>query len=59
MDKNFRTLKIIFNKSGGKNPAITNRLTIPSIWINEMGITSENREVEVEFIEGEIIIKKR
>lgn len=57
-----RTLKITFNKSGGtasKN-SYTNRLTIPTNWIKELGITKDDRDVLVTFDneKKEIIIKK-
>jgi hypothetical protein len=43
-----RKAKIIFNKPGGTargNNAITNRVTIPSIWIKDMDISSDERDV--------------
>lgn len=56
MDK--RILKISFNKSG--SGSITKRLTLPSRIIADMGITDEEREVEMFYdnIKKEIIIKK-
>ena len=55
-----RVAKIIFNKSGGtaKGCATTNRVTIPTSWIKLMGITEEDREVELSFDDDKIIIKK-
>ena len=40
-----RKAKVSFNKSGGtaKGNAITNRITIPTSWIKEMGIDIDNR----------------
>ncbi len=57
MDK--RDLNISFGKSGAGN--ITPRLTLPKKWIDKMGISQENRQVEVEFNENtnEIIIRKK
>lgn len=52
--------KIIFNKSGGtasKN-GITNRITLPTSWVNALGITQEERNVEMILEEDMIIIKK-
>ena len=55
-----KTAKVTFNRSGGtasKN-GITNRITIPTSWIREMGITQEERDVSMEFDGEKIIIKK-
>lgn len=58
--KDEKTAKVIFNKSGGtaKGTAITNRITIPTSWIKEMGITEENREVKLVIEDNKIIIEK-
>lgn len=57
-----KNAKVIFNKSGGTASAsgVTNRVTIPTLWIKEMGITKEERNVELIFDKEkkEIIIKK-
>lgn len=52
--------RVIFNKSGGTagKGGITNRITIPTTWIKEMGITEEQREVNISFDGEKIIIKK-
>lgn len=52
--------KIIFNRSGGTagRGGITNRITIPTKWIKEMGITEEKREVNISFDGEKIIIEK-
>lgn len=52
--------RVIFNKSGGTagKGGITNRITIPTKWIKEMGITEEQREVNISFDGEKIIIKK-
>ncbi|WP_317412659.1 AbrB/MazE/SpoVT family DNA-binding domain-containing protein [Clostridium baratii] len=52
-----RELKISFNKSG--RGSITPKMTLPAVWIKEMGINIENREVEVVFENKEIIIRKK
>lgn len=55
-----KTAKVTFNRSGGtasKN-GMTNRITIPTSWIREMGITQEERDVSMEFDGEKIIIKK-
>lgn len=55
-----RILKIMMNKAGGtagKN-SYNCRVSLPNSWINEMGITKEDREVNVTFENGKIIIEK-
>lgn len=59
-DMKEKTAKVTFNRSGGtasKN-GMTNRITIPTSWIREMGITQEERDVSMEFDGEKIIIKK-
>jgi hypothetical protein len=51
-----RKLKIIFGKSG--SGSYTSRLTIPTSWIKEMGLTQEEREVTAKYEDGKIIIEK-
>lgn len=60
MTKDIKKAKVIFNKSGGtaSRNGITNRVTIPTSWIQEMGVTQENREVILRFENGVITIKK-
>ena len=52
-----RQLKVSFNKSGGTagKGGITNRI----MWIKEMGIDSESREVIATFDGNKIIIEKK
>lgn len=52
--------RVIFNKSGGTagKGGITNRITIPTTWVKEMGITEEQREVNISFDGEKIIIEK-
>ena len=55
-----RKAKILFSKSGGtasKN-AITNRVTIPTTWVREMGITKDDRDVVLKVENGIITIEK-
>lgn len=55
-----RKAKILFSKSGGtasKN-GITNRVTIPTVWVREMGITKDDRDVVLKFENGIITIEK-
>ena len=58
--KDEKVAKVIFNKSGGtaKGAAITNRVTIPTSWIKEMGITEDNREIKLVIENNKIIIEK-
>ena len=44
-----RKLKIIFNKSG--QGYISGKLSIPISWLNDMGLTPEDREVDVVYDE--------
>ena len=53
-----RKAKISFNKSG--RGSLTPKLTLPMSWIKEMGITEDDREIEIVFNGHEIrIIKAR
>lgn len=56
-----RQLKVSFNKSGGTagKGGITNRITIPTAWIKEMGISLEDREITATFDGDKIIIEKK
>ena len=40
-----RNLKIIFNKSG--DGYMSGKLSVPMTWLKDMGLTLEDREVEV------------
>ena len=47
-----KTLKINWNKPGGtasKNAKPTAKVSLPSTWMQEMGITEDDREVSVSF----------
>lgn len=54
-----KTLKISFNKNG--TGSLTPKLALPKKWTDEMGITIEEREIEVQFDKEtkEIKIKKK
>lgn len=54
---NKRDLKITFNKSGAGN--ITPKISLPALWIKEMGINADDRNIEVTYENGEIRIKKK
>lgn len=51
-----RKLNISFTKSGQGN--ISTRLVIPVLWVRELGVTKDNREVFVYKFNDEIIIRK-
>ena len=51
-----RQLKISFNQSG--SGSISSSVRLPISWLKEMNISKEEREIEVIFDNGEIIIKK-
>lgn len=55
-----RKAKVIYNKSGGTSSksGVTNRITIPSGWIKEMGITEDSRNVILSFDGCKITISK-
>lgn len=55
-----RKRNIMINKAGGgSGPNTLNyRISLPAPWIREMGITEENREVEIKFDGENIIITK-
>jgi len=53
-----RTLKILFNKSGGSSTGTTTRLTLPKKWVDAMGLSIDNRNVIVSFDGEKILIKK-
>lgn len=56
-----RTLKVIFSKAGGnasKN-AISNKISLPSKWVSEMGLTKSKRSVNITYDGDRIIIEKK
>ena len=56
---NKRILKISFGKSG--SGGVTTKISIPKSVLDKMGVTQEEREVELEFNETtkEITIRKK
>lgn len=60
MERQERIAKVTFNKSGGtaKGLAITNRVTMPTSWIKQLGVTFEDREVKLILEDNKIIIEK-
>lgn len=57
MDK--RKTKLIVNKSGGtsSNGGKTYRVTIPNTWIEQLGLSEDNRSLNISFDGDKIIIK--
>lgn len=56
-----RILKVTFNKSGGTSSrnGVTTRITIPTSWIKELGLTENNREIIAKLEDGKIIIEPK
>ncbi|RXZ68959.1 hypothetical protein EPT53_08070 [Fusobacterium necrophorum] len=59
MEKYMRILKIIFANDG--KGRVSPKLSIPKNWLDQIGISINEREVEVQFNEQkkEIVIKKK
>lgn len=55
-----RKAKVLFTNAGGSasKGSQTTRITLPITWVREMGITPEDREVDIFFEDGKIIIQK-
>lgn len=55
-----RQLNVMINKAGGNaSPKSLNyRITIPSLWAKEMGISKKDKSVKVTFDGEEITIRK-
>lgn len=56
-----RNAKMICNKSGGTSTGVTYRVTLPTTWVKEMGLGTEERELELIYDEIDkcIKVKKR
>lgn len=56
-----RNAKLIINKSGGtaSEKSKTYRVTIPNSWVEQLGISEENREIELSFDGTEITVKRK
>lgn len=51
-----RKINVMFQKSG--SGSISTRISVPKSWIDQMGITKENRGILIEFDGKKIIIRK-
>lgn len=51
---------VMFQKSGGHSGKNTTgaKISLPKPWLNEMGVTENNRKVIIEFNNRKIIIRK-
>lgn len=59
--KEHRELKVMFNKSGGtasKN-SYSPKISIPKSWLDDMGITFDEREIIASYENNKITIKKK
>lgn len=56
-----RNAKLIINKSGGtaSEKSKTYRVTIPNSWVEQLGISEENREIELSFDGTEITVSRK
>lgn len=56
-----RNAKLIINKSGGtaSEKSKTYRVTIPNSWVEQLGISEENREIELSFDGAEITVRRK
>lgn len=57
MDK--RITKLIVNKSGGtaSKGGKTYRVTIPNTWIEQLGLSENNRDINISFVGDKIVIE--
>lgn len=56
-----RSAKLIINKSGGtaSEKSKTYRVTIPNSWVEQLGISEDNREIELSFDGTEITVRRK
>lgn len=56
-----RNAKLIVNKSGGtaSEKSKTYRVTIPNSWVEQLGISEDNREIELSFNGSEITVRRK
>ena len=56
-----RNAKLIVNKSGGtaSEKSKTYRVTIPNSWVEQLGISENNREIELSFNGSEITVRRK
>lgn len=56
-----RNAKLIINKSSGtaSEKSKTYRVTIPNSWVEQLGISEDNREIELSFNGSEITVRRK
>ena len=56
-----RNAKLIINKSSGtaSEKSKTYRVTIPNSWVEQLGISEDNREIELSFNGTEITVRRK
>lgn len=56
-----RKARIIFAKPGGtaSEKSVSTRVSLPVPWVREMGVTKEERDVEISFDGKKIVIEKK
>ena len=56
-----RNAKLIINKSGGtaSEKSKTYRVTIPNSWVEQLGISEDNRAIELSFDGTEITVRRK
>lgn len=55
-----RNVKIQINKAGGtasKNANVSYKIALPTVWVKEMGLSTDNRDVSISFDGEKIIIE--
>jgi len=57
MKRNRRTINVIFSRAGSNSQMA--KMNLPITWIRAMGITPENRGVEIVFDGKKITIQKK
>lgn len=59
--KEDRELKVMFNKSGGNTSknSYSPKLSIPKSWLDDMGVTLDDREIIASYEDKKITIKKK
>lgn len=55
-DKNKRKIKVMMPSSG--SGSLSPRLSLPTVWVKDMGIDKDDRTVELTYSDGIITIKK-
>lgn len=57
MERNKRTVNVMFAKGG--SGSLHTKLNVPITWVRAMGISAEEREVEIVFDGKKITIQKK